>query len=305
MRISQLEYIIAIEKYGSINAAANHLFVSQSQISSAVKSLEEELGQPLFVRSSKGIRITSFGMEILPYARFIMNQIGQLKNLGKQFSPSYTLNICSNGFRFPFRIAAQFGTEHPELNNIYVRHCSRQAMIDLISNHSAEIGVTQIWNFQSNVIRKQLQTKNVTFFPCAVKPAAIVVGKGNPLYDHRGNTISADRLNSFPYLSCDYSQYNPNMRLLEQVPKLNPKRFLYTSDLPTSIEMLHNCDAFMIVADSGMPEHNLGEFPECRILELEGCKWFAQIGWMKHRQSELSALAQSYADRIDEYLKNR
>ena len=146
MRISQLEYIIAVEKYGSINMAANQMFVSQSLLSSAIKGLEEELGQPLFLRSNKGIKLTSFGKEFLPYARSVVTQINQMKSLGKQNLPSaHSLNICTNGFRFSFELAAQLYSSYSHgFADIHITDCSRQEAIDMLSNHTAEVGIARV-----------------------------------------------------------------------------------------------------------------------------------------------------------------
>ena len=69
MRLQQLRYIIAIAESGSINAAAHSLFVSQSSLSVIVHDLERELGVQIFERSSRGISLTSDGVEFLGYAR--------------------------------------------------------------------------------------------------------------------------------------------------------------------------------------------------------------------------------------------
>ena len=44
MTLQQLRYLIAIAEYGSINAAAQNLYASQSNLSTAIKELEQELG---------------------------------------------------------------------------------------------------------------------------------------------------------------------------------------------------------------------------------------------------------------------
>lgn len=44
MRLSQLNGLILIHKYGSISKAAQEAFLSQSALSVAIKELEEELG---------------------------------------------------------------------------------------------------------------------------------------------------------------------------------------------------------------------------------------------------------------------
>jgi len=154
VKISQLEYILAVEQSGSINLAANKLFVSQSLISSAIIQLEEELGQPLFIRSNKGIVLTSFGREFLPYAKSVLAQIDQMKTLGmEKRSPSRSLTVCNNGFRFTARIAAQLYNRYEADGRIDITlvDCSRQECIDRVSNHMAELAVGRVWSFQQSM----------------------------------------------------------------------------------------------------------------------------------------------------------
>ena len=61
MTFQQLEYIVEISKCGSINKAAQKLFLSQSGISTAVRELESELGIALLARSNRGVEFTPEG----------------------------------------------------------------------------------------------------------------------------------------------------------------------------------------------------------------------------------------------------
>lgn len=78
-----------------MNKAAAELFVSQSALSGAIRDLEEELHTQIFIRSNKGIVITSEGEELLCYARQIV-EINQMiderytegKSRKKKFSVS-------------------------------------------------------------------------------------------------------------------------------------------------------------------------------------------------------------------------
>lgn len=53
MKIEYLNYILEVWRCGSINAAAKVLYLSQSGLSSIIKSVEGELGYPIFERGAK------------------------------------------------------------------------------------------------------------------------------------------------------------------------------------------------------------------------------------------------------------
>ena len=79
MTLQQLRFLIAVAENGSINAAAQNLYTAQSNISSAIKSLEGELGISIFTRSSRGVMLTSDGTELLGYARQVVEQANMLE----------------------------------------------------------------------------------------------------------------------------------------------------------------------------------------------------------------------------------
>ena len=59
MTIQQLKYAITISEVGSLNRASEVLYVSQPSLSSAVRSLEEDLGITIFSRGGKGVALTN------------------------------------------------------------------------------------------------------------------------------------------------------------------------------------------------------------------------------------------------------
>ena len=74
MTIQQLKYIITISENGSLNKAAEVLFITQPSLTSAVRELEKELGITLFNRGGKGVTLTNDGTEFLQYARQVVTQ---------------------------------------------------------------------------------------------------------------------------------------------------------------------------------------------------------------------------------------
>ncbi len=81
MNISHLKYAVEVERTGSITQAAEKLFMSQPNLSKAIKELESTLGMPIFKRTSKGILPTGKGGEFLSYAKKIIAQIDEMEAL--------------------------------------------------------------------------------------------------------------------------------------------------------------------------------------------------------------------------------
>ncbi|MCG6979010.1 LysR family transcriptional regulator, partial [Lactococcus lactis] len=70
--LQQLKYFIEVARVGSINQAAEILFITQPSLSKAIKDIEVEVDLSLFQRSSKGISLTADGAEFLGYARQVV-----------------------------------------------------------------------------------------------------------------------------------------------------------------------------------------------------------------------------------------
>ena len=95
MTLQQLHYLITITETGSLNKAAEVLYISQPSLSSSIKELEKEVGITIFHRSGKGVSLTNDGMEFLLYARqlyqqyeSILEKYGKPGTLKKKFGVS-------------------------------------------------------------------------------------------------------------------------------------------------------------------------------------------------------------------------
>jgi Transcriptional regulator len=76
MQIRQLEYFLAVANDGSFTAASERVHVVQSGVSAAIRSLERELGSPLFERTARGVVLSDAGTTLVPYAHAVLAQVG-------------------------------------------------------------------------------------------------------------------------------------------------------------------------------------------------------------------------------------
>lgn len=81
MNLSQLKYIVEIEKTGSISRAAANLYMNQPHLSKSVRDLEDSLGVTLFYRSSRGVIPTEQGNHILEHAKKILGHVNEIENI--------------------------------------------------------------------------------------------------------------------------------------------------------------------------------------------------------------------------------
>lgn len=66
-----LHYFWAVAKEGHLTRAADRLHVSQSALSAQIRQLEDQMGQALFVREGRTLKLTEVGHVVLGYAESI------------------------------------------------------------------------------------------------------------------------------------------------------------------------------------------------------------------------------------------
>lgn len=90
-----LHYFWAVAKDGNLTRTAQQLHVSQSALSSQIKSLEEDLGQALFLREGRSLQLTEAGRLALSYAETIFAAGNELYALMKdqKFRKHQTVRI--------------------------------------------------------------------------------------------------------------------------------------------------------------------------------------------------------------------
>ena len=86
IKLSQLRALVAVAESGNFSEAALSLTLSQSAVSHAIATLEDELGIILFSRGRHGATLTPVGERVLSYAQEmlrLLDRLGAEANLAK------------------------------------------------------------------------------------------------------------------------------------------------------------------------------------------------------------------------------
>jgi LysR family hydrogen peroxide-inducible transcriptional activator len=79
MEMHQLRYVVAVARTGNFSRAAEQCHVSQPSLSQQVQKLEDELGQRLFDRMKRAVKLTPHGEVFLPRAVHILEEADTAK----------------------------------------------------------------------------------------------------------------------------------------------------------------------------------------------------------------------------------
>ena len=113
-----LRSFVSVVRCGSINRAAILQGKTQPALSQQIQRLEQQLGHALLLRSNRGIRLSTEGEALLPYAERILSLTDQLSlkpaSQGKlHCSIGLVEDLVSNHFT---RVLADFACVHPGLS---------------------------------------------------------------------------------------------------------------------------------------------------------------------------------------------
>ena len=248
MTFQQLTYVVEISKCGSINKAAQKLFLSQSGISTAVRELEEELGIQFFVRSNRGVEFTQEGKEFLSYAVSLLEQKQRIESLyGEARNSSAPVRFSVSTQRYPFTEDAFLRMLRRTTDNRYVfsiREAGMDAVIDDVYDHRADIGVIFLTELTEKIIRRLLDARDLDFHEIAAVSPCIYVRKGHPLANR--DEVTEEDLAGLPYVSFEHNQgvgtdYSEEYQLLSMK---KPPRQISVNNRATMMNVLAATDAY-------------------------------------------------------------
>ncbi|GGZ15934.1 LysR family transcriptional regulator [Streptomyces nitrosporeus] len=178
MELRQLEHFVAVAGERHFTRAAERLAVSQSGLSASVRALEQELGTPLFSRTTRTVRLTEAGQALLVEAertlagaRAARDAVDAVRGL---LRGTLTLGVeqCVAGVS-PARLLAAFRREHPHME-IRLRQEGTSSLLDGVAGGRLDLA------FAATVSPPQWRGELI---PLAREPMVVLCAPGHPLAD--------------------------------------------------------------------------------------------------------------------------
>ncbi|WP_288617579.1 LysR family transcriptional regulator [uncultured Ligilactobacillus sp.] len=299
MRIQQLEYLERIVEAGSINEAAKRLFLTQPSLSNAVKELENEMGIQIFQRSSGGISLTAEGREFMTYSKQILDQVNLMneryKN-GQQRKQSFSVSAQHYAFvvhAFVELIKSVNANEY----QFTLRETETQNIFNDLAQFKSELGILYTNGFNQKIMQRLFKENNLVFTPLFVAKPHIFVSRYNPLTSK--SSVNLSDLEDYPYLSYEQGEVNSFYFSEEILSTLSHKKTIKVSDRATIFNLMVGLNGYTI--SSGIISSKLNDDKIVAIpLNVDDD---ITMGWLKHRQVELSPLAERYLTMLKEHIK--
>lgn len=179
MRLEQLEYFVAAADAGSISAAAQRLELSQPAVSAALRSLEEELGAPLFRRGNQGISLTPLGRLTCEDARRVLELARGIRARGRDAEgPAHVCAQPLLSFHLTSNIVVPFKELYPNID-VFVRNVPNTGIIDELKSGRSTIAVTLV--ALGLKIREQARSMGCEIVHLYTDERRLFIGAGHPL----------------------------------------------------------------------------------------------------------------------------
>lgn len=146
MQLRQIRAFLAIRDAGSLRAAARHIGLSQPAVSKALASLEADLEAQLFIRTSRGVRLTQAGRTFGARAAAVQAELArvreELAELRGGTEGSAAIGIGPPGIALAPRAIARFRKERP-LARIRIREGTRDELLPLVRDGSLDFTLSE------------------------------------------------------------------------------------------------------------------------------------------------------------------
>ncbi len=144
MDLNEIETFLAVVRERTFSRAAEKLFRTQSAVSQTIRKLENDIGEPLFDRSSRGGALTDAGQVLKEYAEKLLNlrddAQGALKELREVQRGKLVIAANELTALYLLPLLAGFRVRHPMVR-IVVKRSLGSHIPDEVLGHAAELGV--------------------------------------------------------------------------------------------------------------------------------------------------------------------
>lgn len=305
MTLQQLYYAITIADSGSLNRAAEILYISQPSLTSAVQELERELGITVFHRSGRGVTPTQEGAEFLLHARQVYSQYEALADrYGKTQTQKKKFGVSTQHYSFAVKAFVELvRTFDTRQYDFAIRETKTRDVISDVANMKSEIGILYLSDFNRAAILKLLRTANLEFHPLIDCRAYVYLWSGHPLAAH--SMIRFEELCDYPCLSFEQGDASSFYFSEEILSTAEYPRVIRANDRATMLNLMVGLNGYTLCSGIICEELNGDQYLAIPLAEdsvPESSKM--EIGYITKKNSILSTIGERYLEEIRSYLTN-
>lgn len=306
MTLQQLYYVIVISEMGSLNKAAEVLYISQPSLTSAVQELEKELGFSLFHRTGRGMSPTSDGLEFITYARQVYHQYNMLQEkYGKGGKRKKKFGVSTQHYSFAIKsfveMVKQFNTAEYEFA---IRETKTREVIEDVSALKSEIGIIYLSDFNRKVITNLLKANDLEFHKLIECNAYVYIWKGHPLAKNK--SIRFEQLADYPCLSFEQGSEG-SFYFAEEILSTNEyPRTIKTNDRATVLNLMIGLGGYTLCSGIICEELNGSDYVAIPFeADEDNPNSIMEIGYIVKHNFIMTSMGELYIEEMKRYLEKQ
>lgn len=179
-----LKYALEIESTGSISKAAKNLYMTQPQLSRALKELEDSVGVALFNRTAKGVIPTEKGADFLSGARAVLSKLEEMEmglkpsSIGKQ---DFLVSVPRAGC---YSYAFDAFLENIDFNlnmNLTYRETNAVRAIKNVCDRVNDIAFIRYRTEHENYFLREIEDRGLAFEMIHSAPFILLTSQNSPI----------------------------------------------------------------------------------------------------------------------------
>ena len=287
MTIQQLQYVLEIARTGSVSQTARNLFLSQPNISNAVKNLEAELGVAVFQRTATGMALTPEGRRLVRRAGGIIQELNALLEDVKG-QPDCCFRLNSSRYIPAFEAFADLCQRYQHQPQLHFSCFSDQASDPV---RAAAEGQYDVFVFVLPAAYDLTERCGAARLRCEVlleAPMFVQLAKDHPLA--KPGAFSFEALHNYPYVDFTVAE-GEGTYSMPFLKFLDPDRLIRAQSITSRRDIVAHPLAFSAVLPHSQEyndRYGLVNIP------IPGTQ--LNIGYLCPAERPLSPIAQEYTD---------
>lgn len=250
MNLEIFDYLLTIEKCGSLNKAAQELYVSQPNLTSAIQSFEKEVGYSILDRNHKGVTFTEKGKQVLIIAHHISDEKYNLYNIN-QMNQSLSLKISignSNDVLNALFTSIQKSISHDL--NIVIQNLPVMEALESVYTQSNHIAYIIIPTSQDKLIKEYCKIHHLDPYFFKENDCCITLSKNHPLSN---TNFCYEDLWEYPFVDFINQKEDPYGSFQKYI---NPRKMILIDNSHLRREVLSLSNAYTIGLEPKQKDKN-------------------------------------------------
>ncbi|GAA0099567.1 LysR family transcriptional regulator [Paraclostridium bifermentans] len=300
MKLEQIVYALEIARCGSISKAAKNLLLTQPNLSSSIKNLEDDIGFKIFQRLPRGVSVTTKGTQFLEYAESICRDVENINAIGSNSNSLTPINFSLSTQSFSYimdNFLALHSNYNSNITNFKIKHSHYFEVLDDVVRKQADIGIISISNEHMDLWNKLFKSKNIEFNPITSGKLHGYILDSHPLFNKEKLVI--EDLFEYPLVTCNHDDYNALYSNDFYKNKLSFKNNILVSDYGALIYTMESVNAATIILklENSYTKLYFDSSHKGRYVNIDILPEIT-LGWIKLIDSPISSIASEFIDLI-------